>query len=331
MNWSSVKNLLIAILLAANLFLIFNIIRQDRTGNYISDEEIAGAVEVLAERGLVVPKSGIPKKKFKAAVYESIYNDEYYISSAEALTASERELLITLPNGGFSITAKNGETVEFDTEFAFSYSKYGTSAYLAYTDITADSFALYKDEGEAMGAAKLEALSRKAEKFLNSGVPSDYMLSAKISDGYYDEEKDSYILLARQYLNEYPVFSHYAVCVFSENTLICAGGRWYFADLDEDYTTSLRDQVNILFDDLAYLRTEYSSAPEISEDDAEILPETDENIEIPAVKSVSPCYAIYWNTDKTALYFIPAWQIEHIDGPATVYNAANGTIYLKDS
>ena len=70
MNWSSVKNLLIAILLAANLFLIFNIIRQDRTGNYISDEEIAGAVEVLAERGLVVPKSSIPKKKFKAAVWE---------------------------------------------------------------------------------------------------------------------------------------------------------------------------------------------------------------------------------------------------------------------
>lgn len=331
MNWSSVKNLLIAILLAANLFLIFNIIRQERTGNYISDEEIAGAVEVLAERGLIVPKSGIPKKKFKAAVYESIYNDEYYINAAAALTLSERELLITLPDGGFSITARNGETVEFGTEFSFSYSKYDISDNLAYTDITADSFFLYKNEGEAIGAAKFEALSRKAKKILGSAASSDDMFSAEISEGYYDAETDNYVLLARQYLKGYPVYSHYAVCVFSEDTLISAGGRWYFADTDKDYSTTLRDQINILFDNLTVLRTKYSEASGIGEDETVITAEIDENIEIPAVKSVSPCYAIYWNADKTALYFIPAWQVEHIDGPTLVYNAANGTMYLKDS
>lgn len=330
MNWSSVKNLLIAILVAANLFLIFNIIRQDRARNYISEEEIAGAVEVLADRGLVVPKSGIPRKRFKAAVYESLYSDEYYTNAAQALTASERELLISLPDGGFSITAKNGETVEFGTEFSFSYSKYDTSEPLAYTDITAENFARYKDTGDDIGPAKYESLVRKTKKFLNSGVPADYMLSADSFDGYYDKDSDSYIILARQYLNGYPVYSHYAVCVFSGDELTYSCGRWYFAVLDEDYTTSLRDQINILFEDLAALRAEYSHTEEQS-DEGETVPEFDENTEIPAIKSVSSCYAIYWNGDKTALYFIPAWQVEHIDGLVIVYNATNSTIYLKDS
>ncbi len=332
MNWSSVKNLLIAILVAANLFLIFNIIRQDRVRNYISDEEIAGAVELLAGRGLVVPKSGIPEKRFKAAVYESLYSDEYYTNAAQALTASERELLISLPDGGFSITAKNGETVEFDTEFSFSYSKYDISEPMAYTDITAENFARYKENGDTIGGAKYESLARKAEKFLNLGVPADYMLAADVIGGYYDKGNDSYILLARQYLNRYPVYSHYAVCVFSEDELIFAAGRWYFAPLDEDYSTTLRDQINILFEDLSALRAEYASPTEADgEMETETVPEFDENTEIPAIKSVSPCYAIYWNGDKTALYFIPAWQVEHINGLTIVYNATNSTIYLKDS
>ncbi len=332
MNWSSVKNLLIGILVAANLFLIFNIVRQYRTRNYISDEEIAGAVELLAGRGLVVPKSGIPEKRFKGAVYESLYSDEYYTNAAASLTVSERELLISLPDGGFSITSKNGETVEFGTEFSFSYSKYDTFEDVAYTDITAENFARYKENGDAIGGAKYESLVRKAEKFLNSGVPADYMLSADVSGGYYDKENNSYILLARQYLNGYPVYSNYAVCVFSRDELIFAAGRWYFAPLDEDYSTTLRDQINILFEDLSALRAEYASTSTVDGDtENETVPEFDENTKIPAIKAVSPCYAIYWNGDKTALYFIPAWQVEHIDGLTIVYNAANGTMYLKDS
>ena len=65
MNWSSVKNLLIAILVAANLFLVYNIARQDRTRGYIDENEVSGAVELLAERGLEVHSDSKKKEKFR--------------------------------------------------------------------------------------------------------------------------------------------------------------------------------------------------------------------------------------------------------------------------
>lgn len=334
MNWSSVKNLLIMILVAANLFLVFNIIRQDRTRNYISDEEIKSAVVLLSERGLIVPRSAVPEKKFKAAVYESLYSDEYFTEAAQAMTNSERELILSLPNGSFSITAKNGETVDFDTEFGFVYSKYSTSDTAAYTDITADNFGTYKAEGEAMSGGRLKALSKKAEAFLNSGAFSDNALRAEVYDGYYDADTGYSVLLAVQSVNGYNIYSHNAVCVFSNDTLIFAQGRWYFAPLNEDYTTELRDQINILFEDLSALKTVVLLDSQ-SENGVwpENIPEASEEIdlEIPAVKSVNSCYVIYWGADKTALYFIPAWQVDHINGLTIVYNATNSTIYSIDN
>ncbi len=330
MNWSSIKNYMIAILLLANLFLVYNIVRQDRTRNYISDEEISDAVELLSERGLIVPRSSIPTKKFKANVYESLYNDEYYITAAQALTDSPRDLLLSLPDGGFSITAKNGETVEFDTEFGFIYSKYDTFDDLAYTDITADNFSEYAIGWEELSGARLKSLSDTATDFLDSRVPSDYLLSARVTEGYYDPISGYFFILAEQCVNGYEVYSHYAICVFSDSELVYSKGRWYFAPFDENYNTELQDQINILFANLTALEAEASTAFEGETDgiqEGTNAKDMTEKYEIPAVKTVSSCYVIYWSADRTALYFTPAWQIEHINGLTVVYNATNSTIY----
>lgn len=333
MNWSSVKNFMIAILLAANIFLIYNIARQERMRNYVPDEDIASAIELLSERGLVVPKSAIPTKKFKADVYESNYNDRYYTNVAEMLTGSTRDVLLSTPDGGFSITAENGETVEFDTEFGFVYSKHDTLTDLAYTNVTADNFSDYLNAGEELSASKMKDLSEKSAKFLNFGMPEDHALSTEIAKGYYDPQNGYSYILAKQCVGGYEIYSHSAVCVFSDNELVHVKGRWYFASVESPYDTELLDQIDILFSDLTVLKSASASSYLGDDEDAVRGDDSDIgellNIEIPAVKSVSPCYVMYWSSDKTSLYFTPAWQINHINGLEIVYNATNGTMYSQ--
>ena len=331
MNWSSVKNLLIAILVAANLFLVFNIVRQDRTRAYISESELHDAIELLDARGYSVSADTVPMKKFKAPVFESRYGDEYYTDVAEALAASEREMLFTLPSGGISISTKNGAWMEFDNEFDFRYSAFDNPNTAAYTEITADTFAGKSGSEGTLGTAKMKSLSSSATNFLCKLQDSDSELSAKITGGFIGSDGYTYIL-AEQYLGEYKVYSHYAVCVFEGDKLIFAHGRWYFSKTNEDYSTELCDQINILFSDMATLKSMSASAY-TAEDDGEAVsgaPNTSadaQEIKLSAVSAITPCYAVYWNSNKTALYFIPAWQIDHIDSLTIVYNATNATVY----
>lgn len=338
MNWSSVKNLLIAILVAANLFLVYNIVRQNRIRGYIPAEEVAGAVELLAERGLAVDEECIPLKKIKAAVYESMYSDEYYTEAAQAMSASPREMLLALPEGGFSITARNGDLAEFDTEFGFRYTKNDKSGVKAYTDITAESFSELSKGWQTLSGSRMKQLSGKADAFLGSRASADSDLHTEIKVGYTDPQSGLDYLLAVQLVGEGEIYSHFAICVFEGESLISAHGRWFFDDLQDDYSTELIDQVNILFSDLTRLKSGLAAYSAEREDGP--LPEepagegkypdgTDGEAELPAVIGMDLCYITYWNADKSALYFIPAWQIDHNDGSFAVYNATNGTTYAS--
>lgn len=313
MNWSTVKNLLIAILIAANLFLLYQILMQDRSRSYIDADEVADAISLLATRGLTVPPEGVPLAKFDSPVYESIYSDKYYYEVAEALSGSKSTPAQMLPDGSFSIAMENGDLVQLDSEFDFSIEKAGISDSSAYTDITAEAFVLLSDSGEEIPSSRMKALKRKATDFLTCRASDDSSLSAEIIDGFYDSASGHSLLLARQSISGCRIYSHYAVLVFDDEELLCASGRWYFAPIDASYTAELYDQVNILFTDLKTLRAD--------DDEAETLP---------AVTAMSACYAVYWNADKTALYFIPAWQIEHSGGAVIVYNAANSTVYSRN-
>lgn len=314
MNWTSVKNLLIAILVAANLFLIFNIVRQDRTREYIPEEEIIGAAEILSERGLSVDRGVIPDKKFDIPVYQSSYGEDYYTKTAEALCRSEREMLYSLPNGGISITLKNGARMEFDTEFGFIYYTANVSDTDAYTEITEDYFT-ENNSGTPVIAARMKALDEIATDLLCTCL-SDASPFGALTVSAYTESNGFTYLLARQTLDGYEIYSHYAICVFAGDDLIFAHGRWYFSDSEKNYPTDLYDQVSILFTDLQTLKSRNADGAEANK-----------NVELPSVEAVSPRYAAYWNADKSAIYFIPAWQIDHTEGLIIVYNATNGEVY----
>ena len=334
MNWSSVKNLLIAILVAANLFLVYNVVRQEKTRGYLDEDEIRGAVELLAEDGLIVSEEDIPREKFKAPVYESIYSDEYYTGAAESLSGSKREMLYTLPEGGISITTENGSAFDFDTEFGFRYVKFDISDAAAYTDITADNFASFSKTYTEPTAKRLKSLSERAVSFLDKPLQGDDSLSSEVKSSCYDAQSDTTYLLAVQTLDGYEVYSHYAICIFESDELVYAHGRWYFAPLDEKYNTELHNQINILFTDLETLKAEslnpLDDASDETDEDILIDNEKPSKISPLVVNSMSACYVIYWNSEKTSLFFIPAWQIDYNSNRSIVYNAANGTIHSSN-
>jgi hypothetical protein len=318
MNWGSVKNLLIAMLVVANLFLLYNISVQNRRKGYLDESQVIDAVELLAERGLTIDLKRVPLQKFNADIYESLYGDDYYDKVSETLSDSKRESRNILPDGGMRIVCENGESFEFYVGFGFIYRKNNNISSTAYTGITAENFGESSEFYEQLGKNRLNKLANKAGEFLNSCRSDETNLSIRANGGFYIESEDCYYIFVSQLINGIPIYGHDVICIFNEDTLVGAYGRWYFSGINTSYKNELYDQVNILFTDFETLMQRQNST---------ITNETT-NDTLPSVTAVSACYVIYWNAEKTALYFIPAWQVDHSDGTTIVYNAANNTEYL---
>ncbi len=319
MNWASVKNLLIMILVAANVFLIYNISVQNITKNYLSESELRNAAEILSERGQNIDLDGIPQKRFAADIYESIYpgDETYYAATASKLTGVEQSDLriFSMPDGSTRISTEQTDgiykNVEFTNDFSFSYWISGNQSEMAYNDITADDFDESSEELSPMSKTRLAALSKLTVAFLGVSEQDESELAVYIEGGYIDTKRGASYLIVSQRLSDTEVFRHRVICIFEGEQLIAATGRWYFENLGANYDYDLYDQVSILF-------TNYKNISSKQEDN-----------EFPDVDSMSSCYSTYMNPDKTALYFIPAWEIDHSNGQTIVYNAARSTEYYS--
>ena len=341
MNWSSVKNLLIAILIAANVFMLYNIARQDRTRNYIDEGEVADAVELLAERGMSVSADRIPQRIFRARIWESFYDDSYHTDVAEKLTGSAVPLFLQ-SDSSLSGISDDGVSVTFDTEFGFTYLGNVNFSAESYTDITAEMIKNPGTGDSEVPASRMRSLSRMAKEFLTPARSDSSPLDADIIGAMYERETGLTHLLAEQTIDGHRIFSHTVVLTFDGDALARVQGRWYFDDLDESYTTTLQDQVTILFTDLNVMTSTmtedaYALSPlAVPASSANMLRNVSAasamsaREDIPQIESMTDGYIIYWNADKTALYFIPAWRIAHTGADIIVYNAANGTIYSRN-
>lgn len=316
MNWSTVKNLLIAMLVAANIFLIYNISVQNRNKSYLDEKEVADAVGILASRGLEVDAEAIPLRRISASVCESFYPTDYFSVAAEALSGSPRTSAMMLPDGGMMIITAGGDSSEFYDDLRFVYYKNSNVRGAAYTDITADDLELVTENFGSLTKSKLSGYEKRVSDFLCRGQGEDYRFGVRIDGGALDEGAGVTYIFATQMLDGLPVYGNSAVCVFEGEDLLSARGYWYFGTAGETYSEEIYDQVNILFTDLSALTTR---AAEEERPDAAF----------PGVTSVTACYTPNWNADRTALYFIPSWQIDHSDGTRIVYNAINNSEYLS--
>lgn len=317
MNWSTVKNLLIFMLVAANLFLVYNIVMQQRTLGYIDREEVDAALDILSQRGYKVDSDVIPLERFGGVIYECNYGDEYFESTAVDLFGSDYDKLTMLPDG-IRIIGKKGDTIEFDNGFGFFFLSNNHSENSAYTDITAGNFYEKAADAEVLSKSKFTTLSVKAAAFLQSSAPNETRLGAEAVSGFISG-KLSCILL-EQTADGVPIYNHRAVCFFEGDDLVACSGNWYFSGVDTTYDCEVSDQVNILFTDADNIASDNTK----NEDGSGMAAIETE------VEKLSSCYAIYWNAEKTKLFFIPAWQIAHKSGETSVYNATDSTIYLSN-
>lgn len=315
MNWASVKNLLILMLAAANIFLIYNIVQQDRNKSYISEAELQNAAELLANGGQELDISEIPLQKVDADIYESSYpgDDNYYIGVAERLSGVDRSSLriYSMPDGSTRISTDDRIDLEFAKDFYFYYRGNGNSSETAYTEITADNFEEKAKKYDDIGKTRMAALSKLTIAFLGADS-KESELGAYIEGGFADKKSGLAFVLVSQRLNGVEIFRHRVVCAFVGEKLVFASGRWYFEGISDRYDCDLYDQVNILFTNLEG----FAASVEAGSIEA-----------IPSVEAMVSCYATYMDPDKTALYFIPAWRIDHSDGSVRVYNAVQNTLY----
>ncbi|MBQ8508978.1 MAG: hypothetical protein IJ493_03630 [Clostridia bacterium] len=326
MNWSSVKNLLIAMLITANLLVLYNILAQNRSQGYIDEAEVKDAAALLAERGLLVDAAVIPLRRFDAVIYESRYGEDYdyYIRAALIMTGCDVEMHNWMPSGSYRVTLKDGSAVEFDGEFGFVFSsadfQANTTGGASYTDVTVENFAQMSRNGQELGSARMQNLTAIALKALEpeDTASDDAVLDAQVTAGYHDPVSGLSYLHVRQTADGWRIFNHEVVCVFEGDRLMQIKGHWYFAGLHASYDEELYDQVNILFSDLKTIKN-----GELTDAQGSVM-------ETPVrVTSMSACYSLFWDAEKTVLYFIPAWQIDHESGATVVYNAANSTIYWR--
>ena len=239
MNWGSVKNLLIAMLVVANLFLLYNISVQNRRQSYMDETEVKNAIKLLADSGLEIDPSHVPLRRFDADIYESMYGDNYFDKVSETLSGSKRESRNILPDGGMRIIVENGESFEFDGGFGFVYRKNNNLAATAYTDITVEKFGESSEIYGELGKTRLAGLANKAGDFLNSCCPDETRLSVRAGGGFYNETEGCYYILVSQLLYGIPIYGHNVVCVFSGDTLVEAYGRWYFGGVETSYKNVL--------------------------------------------------------------------------------------------
>ena len=319
MNWASVKNLLILMLVCANIFLVYNIIVQDRTRSYISESELRDAVSLISERGQDIELSGIPLGRFEPDIRESAYpgDESYYNSVAARISGRESSELrvYPMPDGTTRVSTGQSEAAmnfEFAKDFSFVFWNDDNPAGAAYTDITAENFESGIEGYDSLSRTRLAALSKLTIAFL--GMSDDETgLSAFIESGYHDQLSGLSYVVVSQRLSGIEVFRHRVVCIFEGERLIAASGRWYFGKVGASYNYELYDQINILFSNYRDLSAERESGDE----------------KLPTVTSMSSCLAAYTDPDKTAIYFIPAWEVRHDDGRVIVYNAAQNTRYYS--
>ena len=221
-----------------------------------------------------------------------------------------------LPDGGMMIITAGGDSSEFYDDLRFVYYKNSNVRGAAYTDITADDLELVTENFGSLTKSKLSGYEKRVSDFLCRGQGEDYRFGVRIDGGALDEGAGVTYIFATQMLDGLPVYGNSAVCVFEGEDLLSARGYWYFGTAGETYSEEIYDQVNILFTDLSALTTR---AAEEERPDAGF----------PGVTSVTACYTPNWNADRTALYFILSWQIDHSDGTRIVYNAINNSEYLS--
>ena len=310
MGWTRLKWILAAVLLAANLILLYEIVIFHHSSAYLPQQSLEQVQLMLAENGIAVAESAVDNKKNNLVIYEGTLGEDYYTRIAEKLSGSVTELYFNTPNG-VVMNMKNGDRFSFYDGFGIRYEAENAP------DME-EPGALAERELLPLSAAEERALKRTVSSFLalaenGMGEAQLFRLSDEVVYTGEDPESGIRYCVCVQKARNTEILSLISAFAVQDGRVIGASGTRCFAQLDTSYSAQLMDQVNIL----------YSVKNRVQEERKE------NGVDVVVIESLRMKYASYFRSDSNRFYLIPVWHTEMNSGKDYTVNAVDGSLYTN--
>jgi len=347
------------VLIAVNIFFIINLRVQYVNTRLISEDTRRTASEILYKSKIVIDADTIPDVKPNLVIYENSCGEDYHERVVTKITGTENFTRHMINNGTKCILGDSGDEFEFSDQnrFEVTYKKNTGSA----SAPDADYISAFNSSGTAVpnDTSSDMALKYAIRRFLFPGGDTSYDIVCRTVR--YDTANGWYVVTAEETVDGYPLASQSGIVfVIKDGEVIYMSGEVMVLGFENDYSTELYDQVNILFTEKAYITSlreseslkDIAASPDMTpagrspgeepasasndlypSDTADIsgtydtpdTAESDANEYV--IEDMSLVYCVSWNSDRTSFYMIPGWKIVYSDGTYRVRNALNGNIY----
>ena len=310
-GWRVVKITLIAFLLLANVFMLWFLQSVFRSAEYLPEDTIRQARELLRSDGIVIGQRVVDPKKVNLPIYEGSLAEDYHASVAAKLSGSNVSLTFDAPNG-VVISMENGDRFMFSDGFDIRYTAGGSPEFSALDYKSVASLPpLTADEVESARKAVTSLLAKIGGTTAERGQKASHLYTFTVCGR--DDATGIQYCVAEQVVEGKALVDFRAVFAVSDGDVIGMNGSWCFASTDGVYSAQLLDQINILYSVRNRILEERGDAKDSRE---EIL-------------SLEIGYAVYFRSDTESFYLIPAWIVRCESGKTYSINAVDGTLYTK--
>lgn len=288
MNWKHVKNTFLLLLVLVNLLLGFFVYKDYRETAFTPNETAARAVSILARDGIEVSETLLAVKNDTAATLSVPYDREEYLLTVAAFLLGSTPDGVYLLPGGIRAETADGESV------------------LLGNDLSVRFFAA--DGGEAVKSELqknrvLLHTEEEAKEILPRFATLLSLSQAEVEGGRLTKGDGVWLLTLTQAASGIPLADFTCTFGMQGDRLVYAEGRHFFGAPVDRTEAPLLNRMNIL------------------------LKERERGRE-GKITDISLCYALYEETERGELLFIPAYKVAYGDGSVSTVNAISGDIVL---
>lgn len=308
MNFKNIKLLLILLLLAINIYLIYNIVLSN-TSTQIDHNTISSICNVLSKNGISIDATLIPTEYPYADIIESDFSSSYYENVAAAVTLSERESINIMPDNSLRLTMQNGDTITLNRRFGIDYVANNFES----TDMNPKQLIKKAEYTQT-------DLTGKEKKLLESFVFPMAISADNTAFSYktvnVKSNGETKIAEVIELINDIYIREHTLYIEYIGEKIVRAQGVWFFPGESRNYSSELYDQLSVLFAEIDRKNTLYDSDDDLGSINSSYT-----------ITDIDFNYCIYWNPEQNGLFFIPAWKISTNQNKVRYYNAVNCELY----
>ena len=318
MNFKSIKIFLILLLLAINVFLLYNYISYEKSSAKIEPETVEEVVSILDNNGIGLDGALIPLNYPQADIIESGFDSTYYESLASAISFSERESVNIMPDNSLRLIMKNGDCLVLNRRFEFDFTtKEKQSENYSKELVTLINSSSFFDTELTNAEKKIIDNFVYPKAFGESVSAFSYQINAVRSDN------NVKIIKLSQTIDNIYIREHTMFVELCTDKISRAYGTWFFPQNSERYSSELYDQMSVLFAELDYKKS-LINADNGDSDASDVQNDASDGYEITGLDFN---YCIYWNASQDGIFFIPSWKISTSTNETRYYNAVNCQLY----